>query len=89
MFCFVLFKIKTDVFTLKFPIQIQNGGFLSAPFTACEMSSSHRRQPVSMSLSGEGMVLGSVSSQQRCGATDIKALGASQLSGLDKPRNGS
>ena len=28
------------------------------------------------------MFLGSVSSQQRFGATDIKALGASQLSGL-------
>ena len=33
-------------------------------------------------LSGECMLLGSVSSQQRCGVTDIKALGVSQLSGL-------
>ena len=33
-------------------------------------------------LSGECMLLGSVPSQQRFGATDIKALGASQLSGL-------
>ena len=42
-----------------------------------------------MSLSGEGMVLGSVSSQHRCGATDIKALNTSQLSGLDKLSHGS
>ena len=34
------------------------------------------------SLSGECVLLGSVSSQQRFGATDIKAPGASQLSGL-------
>ena len=33
-------------------------------------------------VSGEGMLLGSVSSQQRFGVTDIKALGASQLLGL-------
>ena len=33
-------------------------------------------------LSGECMLLGSVLSQQRFGATDIKALGVSQLSGL-------
>jgi hypothetical protein len=33
-------------------------------------------------MSGECMLLGSVSSQQRFGMTDIKALGASQLSGL-------
>ena len=33
-------------------------------------------------LSGECMFLGSVSSQQRFGVTDIKALGTSQLSGL-------
>ena len=32
--------------------------------------------------SGECMLLGSVSSQQRFGVTDIKALDASQLSGL-------
>ena len=35
-----------------------------------------------MLLSGECMLLGSVSSQQRFVVTDIKALGASQLSGL-------
>ena len=33
-------------------------------------------------VSGECMLLGSVSSQQRFGVMDIKALGASQLSGL-------
>ena len=33
-------------------------------------------------LSGECVLLGSVSSQQRFGVMDIKALGASQLSGL-------
>ena len=33
-------------------------------------------------LSGEYMLLGSVSSQQRFGVTDIKALGTSQLLGL-------
>ena len=33
-------------------------------------------------LSGEYMLLGSVSSQQRFGVTDIKALDVSQLSGL-------
>ena len=33
---------------------------------------------------GECMLLGSVSSQQRFGVTDIKALGVSQLSGLGK-----
>ena len=33
-------------------------------------------------LSGECMFLGSVSSQQRFGVTDIKALDMSQLSGL-------
>ena len=33
-------------------------------------------------LSGERILLGSVSSQQRFGVTDIKALGTSQLSGL-------
>ena len=33
-------------------------------------------------LSGECMLLGSVSSQQRFGVTHIKALGPSQLSGL-------
>ena len=33
-------------------------------------------------LSGECMLLGSVSSQQRFGVTDIKALHVSQLSGL-------
>ena len=33
-------------------------------------------------LSGECVLLGSILSQQRFGATDIKALGASQLSGL-------
>ena len=33
-------------------------------------------------LSGERILLGSVSSQQRFGVTDIKAVGASQLSGL-------
>ena len=33
-------------------------------------------------LSGEYILLGSVSSQQRFGVTDIKALGVSQLSGL-------
>ena len=33
-------------------------------------------------VSGEGMLLRSVSSQQRFGVTDIKALGASQLLGL-------
>ena len=33
-------------------------------------------------VSGECILLGSVSSQQRFGVTDIKALGASQLSGL-------
>ena len=33
-------------------------------------------------LSGECMLLSSVSSQQRFGVVDIKALGASQLSGL-------
>ena len=35
-----------------------------------------------MLLGGECMRLGSVSPQQRFGVTDIKALGASQLSGL-------
>ena len=35
-----------------------------------------------INLSGECMLLGSVSSQQRFGVTDIKALGVSQLSGL-------
>ena len=33
-------------------------------------------------VSGEGMLLRSVSSQQRFGVMDIKALGASQLLGL-------
>ena len=33
-------------------------------------------------VSGEGMLLGSVSSQQRFGVMDVKALGVSQLSGL-------
>ena len=33
-------------------------------------------------MSGECVLLGSVSSQQRFGVTDIKALGVSQLSGL-------
>ena len=33
-------------------------------------------------VSGEGVLLGSVSSQQRFRVTDIKALGVSQLSGL-------
>ena len=33
-------------------------------------------------LSGERILFGSVSSQQRFGVTDIKALGASQLLGL-------
>ena len=33
-------------------------------------------------VSGECILLGSVSSQQRFGVTDIKALGASQLLGL-------
>ena len=33
-------------------------------------------------LSGKCMLLGSVSSQQRFGVTDIKALSVSQLSGL-------
>ena len=37
---------------------------------------------VQMVLSGERMLLGSVSSQQRFGAMDIKALSASQLLGL-------
>ena len=37
---------------------------------------------VSIKVSGECMLLSSVSSQQRFGGTDIKALGASQLSGL-------
>ena len=35
-----------------------------------------------MLLGGECMLLGSVSPQQRFGVMDIKALGASQLSGL-------
>ena len=35
-----------------------------------------------MDLSGECMLLGSVSSQQRFGVRDIKALNVSQLSGL-------
>ena len=35
-----------------------------------------------MDLSGEYMLLGSVSSQQRFGVRDIKALNVSQLSGL-------
>ena len=35
-----------------------------------------------MDMSGECMLLGSVSSQQRFGVTDIKALGESQLPGL-------
>ena len=39
-------------------------------------------EPQHMGLSGECMLLGSVSSQQRFGAMDIKAFGASQLSGL-------
>ena len=34
-------------------------------------------------MSGECILLGSVSSQQRFGVTDIKALSASQLSGLE------
>ena len=37
---------------------------------------------MSIVLSGECMLLGSVSSQQRFGVTDIKALGVSRLSGL-------
>ena len=51
---------------------------------------SHQRSPsyrnnrahINMDLSGEYMLFGSVSSQQRFGTMDIKALGASQLSGL-------
>ena len=35
-----------------------------------------------MVMSGESMLLGSVSSQQRFGVTDIRALGVSQLSGF-------
>ena len=35
-----------------------------------------------MEVSGECMLLGSVSSQQRFGVMDVKALGVSQLSGL-------
>ena len=38
--------------------------------------------PLPMGVSGECMLLGSVSSQQRSGVMDIKALGESQLSGL-------
>ena len=34
--------------------------------------------------SGECILLGSVSSQQRFEVTDVKALGASQLSGLEQ-----
>ena len=37
---------------------------------------------VSTKVSGECIFLSSVSSQQRFGVTDIKALGSSQLSGL-------
>ena len=37
-----------------------------------------------LELSGECILLGSVSSQQRFGVTDIKALGASQLLGLEQ-----
>ena len=37
-----------------------------------------------LGLSGECMLLGSVSPQQRFGVTDIKALGTSQLSGLQQ-----
>ena len=37
---------------------------------------------LSITLSGECMFPGSVSSQQRFGVTDIKALGAAQLSAL-------
>ena len=39
-------------------------------------------KPSKKPMSGECVLLGSVSSQQRFGVTDIKALGASQLSGL-------
>ena len=39
-------------------------------------------QSLSRVLSGECTLLGSVSSQQRFGVTDIKALGESQLPGL-------
>ena len=35
-------------------------------------------------LSGECMLLGSVSSQKRFGVMDIKAFGVSQLSGLEQ-----
>ena len=35
-----------------------------------------------LGMSGECMLLGSVSSQQRFGVTDVKALSVSQLSGL-------
>ena len=37
-----------------------------------------------MEMSAERIRLGSVSSQQRFGVTDIKAHGASQLSGLEQ-----
>ena len=37
-----------------------------------------------MALSGECILLGSVSSQQRFGVTDIKAFSVSQLSGLEQ-----
>ena len=37
---------------------------------------------LSMEVSGKCILLGSISSQQRSGVTDVKALSVSQLSGL-------
>ena len=46
------------------------------------MEVSHLEPFQTLLMSGECMLLGSVSSQQRFGVTDIKALSVSQLSGL-------
>ena len=45
-------------------------------------SGSQKYSALECYVSGECILLGSVSSQQRFGVTDIKALGMSQLSGL-------
>ena len=47
-----------------------------------EVKSDAVEKNTAQALSGECMLLGSVSLQQRFGVTDIKALGVSQLSGL-------
>ena len=48
------------------------------------MEVSHLEPFQTLLMSGECMLLGSVWSQQRFGVTDIKVLGASQLSGLGR-----